>query len=87
MGPSLFNHERVKMPIFSDPIFIKSIIAIGVTIVWIITCWVAYIYGHRRGYAECMNKVRAKRRTRRKPIQNGSVRVLNPAEPHKRFIN
>ena len=75
------------MPIFSDPISIKIIIAIGVAILWIGTGWLTYIYGHRRGYAECMNKVRAKRRARRKPIQTGNIRVLNPVEPRKQFIN
>ena len=75
------------MSIFSDPIFIRSIIAIGVTILWLFTCWLTYIYGHRRGYAECMSKVRAKRRARRKSIQDGNIRVLNPVEPRKQFIN
>lgn len=73
------------MLVFSNPTSIKVIIAIGVAILWIGTGWITYIYGHRRGYAECMNKVRAKRRVQRKPIQNGDIRVLNPVEPRKRY--
>ena len=73
------------MEIFSNPIFIKVIIAIGVVVLWIGTCWVAYIYGNRRGYTECMDNVRAKRRARRKPTQDGNIRVLNPVEPRKRY--
>lgn len=73
------------MPIFSDPIFTEVFIAIGVAALWVGTCWVAYILGHRHGYAECMDNVRTKRRARRKHAQDGDIRILNPVEPHKRY--
>ena len=73
------------MPIFSNPIFIRVIMIIGIVIVWVGTCWMTYIYGHRRGYTKCMNNIRAKRRARRKPTRDGDIRVLNPVEPRKRY--
>jgi len=78
------------MSIFSNPIFINVILAIGVAVLWIGSCRVYYNYGRRRGYTECMdnvrmNNVRAKRRSRRKSSQNSDIRVLNPVEPRKRY--
>lgn len=73
------------MEIFSNPIFIKVIIVIGVAVLWIGTCWITYIYGHRCGYTECMDNIRSKRRARRKPARDGDIRVLNPVEPRKRY--
>ena len=73
------------MEIFSNPIFIKVIIVIGVSILCVGICWIAYIYGHRCGYEECMNDIRAKRRARRKPTQDSDIHVLNPVEPRKHY--
>lgn len=73
------------MPIFSNPMFIQGMIAIGITMLWIITCWVAYIYGRHRGYKDCLKRIGAKRRSRRRPTREGDIRVLNPVEPRKRY--
>lgn len=73
------------MPVFSNPIFIRIVIAIGITIWWVGTCWIAHIYGYRRGYTNCLNNMRAKRQARRKPARKGDIRVLNPVEPRKRY--
>lgn len=73
------------MQIFSDPIFIIVIITIGIAVLWIGTCWIAYIYGHRRGHKECMDNVRSKRRARHKSTRDGDVRILNSEEPHRHY--
>lgn len=73
------------MPIFSNPIFIRVIIAIGVVALWIGSCWFTYIRGHRRGYTDCLIKMRSKRRSQRKLARNGDIRILNPTEPRKRY--
>ena len=73
------------MQIFSNPIFIRVMIAIGITLLWITSCWIAYIYGHRHGYTDCLNKIRAnKRQSRRKPTRDRDIHVQNPVEPRKR---
>lgn len=73
------------MLIFSNPIFINGMIAIGITTLWIITCWVAYICGRHRGYKDCLKKIGAKKRSRRRPTREEDIRVLNPVEPRKRY--
>ena len=73
------------MSIFSNPIFINVIMAIGVAVLWIGSCRVYYIYGRRRGYTDCLKKIGVKRRSRHKPTQEGDIRVLNSTEPRKHY--
>lgn len=73
------------MLIFSNPIFIKIIIAIGVAALLVGTCCLTYIYAYRRGHTDCRNNSRAKRRARHKSTRDGDIRVLNSIEPRKRY--
>ena len=73
------------MSIFSNPIFINVIMAIGVAVLWIGSCRVYYNYGRRRGYTDCLKKIGVKRRSRRRPTREEDIRVLNPVEPRKHY--
>jgi len=74
------------MLLFSDSVLTRNIVIISLVILWIITCWAAYIYGYRRGYAECMtNKLIKKRhRSHRKHSRDGDIHVLDPTDSRTR---
>lgn len=65
--------------IFSNPIFIKVLIIAIIIGLWIISICIVWSWRYRKGYTDCIQNIRAKKKARRehsRTFKNGEVRVL-----------